>query len=675
MMPRLLLIALLFVMCTVPARAEESKIRALLIGINNYLYPGWPRLGGCQRDVQEMQRVLTTRFGAPPDRVRVLDERLATRSGIEGALEKLLVDARPGDTVIFAYSGHGASVADRDPRGKYERRDETNGLDECLIPIDAPNYKDARFPDAVVRDDFIEDMLAALVQKVRAGGAPGSVVFIFDSCHSGGMSRAALIAGQSVRTVPEANEYFSKNAAGASAGVLAQGHRAGREGWVVLAACRSDQQARDSKEGGVFTQTLLAALQDKRLTERWNYTDLMQLVTGAPGLQQSPQSDGDRALRIFGGTAQPRKPGIAVLSGDGARVTLDQGTLVGVTPGSRIAIYRHGTHSPDEKAQLIAEAVVESEGTSLYGASAKLTSPASAADLRSAVAWIAQQSFGDSQVRAYFVQDVPAVRKLMTEDMKTLVEVVKDPKQADLLIFASGPNGEKNVVSVERPGQDRAPLIVVPAASATLAMQVREAVEAQARKIVLARMINAPDTLQAALVPGEFKDKSSIGSFVPDPGARRGADGLPVVRAGSEAVIEVTNTGTSPLYVSILDILSGGQLDVLYPAPVEQAAWKPLAPGAKVQVDLGFEWPREAGAAKSVTEGFKILGTAEKIDLQFLCSRGTRSATAAPQESLNGPFGQLMSLVVSGTRAGRVLQAEPKSYVGLPVLWVRVEPR
>lgn len=674
------LAALLLVPRAACAEPDGSHIRALLIGINHYMYTGWPVLNGCRQDVENLRRILVDRFGAKADRITVLDEQLATKDGIEEALQQLVSAAQPGDTILFAYSGHGAQVPDRDPPpgAQHERRDEVNGLDECIIPIDAPNYKDPRFPDAVVRDDFMEDMLAALVAKTRSNGAPGSVVLVFDSCHSGGMSRAAQLAGDAVRTVPEADEYFRGQVQAAAArapeAVMAAGHKAGGHGWVVLSACRSDEQAHDSQDGGAFSQTLLGALQDKRLTDTWTYTDLMQLVSTAPGLRQSPQSDGDRALRIFGGTAQPRKPGIAVTAVSLPQVFLDQGTLVGVTPGSRIALYPAGTHAP-QGAKRIAEVEVDAVGTTPYRAAAHVVGDASG-DLRNAVGWITRQSFSGSVLSVFLADDLPAVRALLEGDLKAVVRVAAQAKDADLIVYGSGPDGRQGAISVERPGGDAARSVVARVDAGDMP-RLRETLEAEARRSLLTRMINEAESLGVALKTGHFRDKSDVHSFEADAQVARAGDGRVIAHAGREALLEITNRGTVPLYVSVLDLVPpDSHLEVLYPAPVEEANWKALPPGGTLQVDVGFEWPREAGGAATLPEGFKVLGTPEKVDLQFLCTRGSRSATPEPRKTLETPLGQLLSLVVGGTRAGRpVLHAEPKSYVGLPVLWVRLEPR
>ena len=91
------------------ARAEEGTRRALLIGINTY--ERLPKLRGAINDVETMKALLVTRFAVSEDNIRVLTDRHATRTGILDAMNGLVEEAGPQDTVYIHYSGHGSQVA------------------------------------------------------------------------------------------------------------------------------------------------------------------------------------------------------------------------------------------------------------------------------------------------------------------------------------------------------------------------------------------------------------------------------------------------------------------------------------------------------------------------------------------------------------------------------------
>ena len=54
---------------------------------------------------------------------------IPTKSNILRAMEVLVQDAKPGDSLFFHFAGHGQSVKDLDG-------DEADGLDEAICPLD-----------------------------------------------------------------------------------------------------------------------------------------------------------------------------------------------------------------------------------------------------------------------------------------------------------------------------------------------------------------------------------------------------------------------------------------------------------------------------------------------------------------------------------------------------------
>lgn len=197
--------SLLLGICSAGARAETAetapRMRALLIGISDYDH--WPDLT-CQKDVIRLREFLEG-LGVPGERIRTLtdaDTRLDKKSTM-AALARLVEEAVAGDTVVFAYAGHGFVLPDQ---AGGPGQDEEDGLDECLVPVDVPAFDsqkldDPAFLESFLRDDDLEEFLRQLVDKVRAGGSEGSVVLIYDSCHSGSLTRNADPRGN-VRTLP-----------------------------------------------------------------------------------------------------------------------------------------------------------------------------------------------------------------------------------------------------------------------------------------------------------------------------------------------------------------------------------------------------------------------------------------------------------------------------------------
>ena len=92
------------------ALAEPSPRKlALLIGINQY--PKIPDLSGCLTDVELQKELLIHRFGFQGSDILTLTEEEASREFIEAAfLDHLGKQAKPGDVVVFHFSGYGSRV-------------------------------------------------------------------------------------------------------------------------------------------------------------------------------------------------------------------------------------------------------------------------------------------------------------------------------------------------------------------------------------------------------------------------------------------------------------------------------------------------------------------------------------------------------------------------------------
>lgn len=87
--------------------------RALLVGCN---YPGTQcELKGCVNDVDRMRVLLVQRFGFRNDEIlQLVDDdpssRQPTGANIRQCLAKLIQGVRPGDAIVFHFSGHGTQV-------------------------------------------------------------------------------------------------------------------------------------------------------------------------------------------------------------------------------------------------------------------------------------------------------------------------------------------------------------------------------------------------------------------------------------------------------------------------------------------------------------------------------------------------------------------------------------
>jgi hypothetical protein len=173
---------------------------------------------------------LTSRYGFPAASVKVLTNEQATAANIEREFRQWLVEGtQPGDRVFFLYAGHGSQLPD-------DNGDEADGLDETIAPYDVNPETGA----GEIRDDLFDELIAQLSGR-RA-------VLVFDSCHSGTISRdlpklRAFPRGGGARYLPRPDQFkeLSKPAPGTR-----------ETGAAVAYSVAPAPQSRDLKRVGGF---------------------------------------------------------------------------------------------------------------------------------------------------------------------------------------------------------------------------------------------------------------------------------------------------------------------------------------------------------------------------------------------------------------------------------------
>jgi hypothetical protein len=129
---------------------------ALLVGINQY--PQIPALKGCLTDVELQRELLIDRFGFQPSDIMSLTNKQATREGIENAfLEHLVKQAKPGDVVVFHFSGYGSRIKTKSLLG---------GMENVLIPVDGTQFIDNSDNSEKVANYLLEDTLLLMMQSL-----------------------------------------------------------------------------------------------------------------------------------------------------------------------------------------------------------------------------------------------------------------------------------------------------------------------------------------------------------------------------------------------------------------------------------------------------------------------------------------------------------------------------
>lgn len=260
--------------------------RALLVGINAYADAP---LSGCVNDVINMRSLLKDQYGFQNTDIRVLLDARAKSAEIRKRLESLVAATKPGDTLLFHYSGHGSNVRDRDGD---ELRDR---LDEIICPYDL----DWNNPDSYLTDDD----LRVIFNKVPAGAL---VEVIMDCCHSGTIMRSAgntLLDGRGSVVVsrylqPPLDILLRSEGDELKTRTFRQrGVVESPSNKVLWAGCKSNQTSADAEFKGVYngalTYVLTSILREAPKIARVEVMRRLRSKLRLAGFSQIPQLEAD----------------------------------------------------------------------------------------------------------------------------------------------------------------------------------------------------------------------------------------------------------------------------------------------------------------------------------------------------------------------------------------------
>ena len=365
-----------FGMAALAAQPVRAEVRAVLVGVGDYLYLD-ADLRGPPQDVDLMAQTLMAR-GVAAGQITALTtgqvpEGVATglpqKAGIMAALADVAAQSAPGDTVVFYFSGHGSQAPDTSG-------DEGGGYDEILLPADATGWKGAI---GAVENALVDDELAAWAQPLLARGV--KVVGIVDACHSATGFRALGDGGGVARYIPPEMLGLPEDTP------QGQGGADGLEGeFVFLYSSQSDQRSFEYPLGGdqalwhgEFTLRLTQVLRDAPAA---SWAQVLAAATEAMAqgpARQQPEGEGPLLdAPVFGQGAG----GLRFAIRDGK---LAAGLLEGLEAEAELALYADaaGGEALGQARVTQVEARSATLSDAIAGAAwAEVTAPAPPPDLR-----------------------------------------------------------------------------------------------------------------------------------------------------------------------------------------------------------------------------------------------------------------------------------------------------
>ncbi|MBW4527741.1 MAG: caspase family protein [Phormidium tanganyikae FI6-MK23] len=355
-----------------------SNIYILLIGID-YYKPNrlFRSLRGAVRDINLVDTFLRETLKVPPEHIRKLispnpedttllavrsaGEEEPTYENIVRAFDDITQAARSGEQVYIHYSGHGGRVKTIYPNLKQGSSDQT---DEGIVPMDIGDTPEGRY----IRDVEITTLLKRMTDKGLI------VTIVLDCCNSGGATRGDVeirsstepdMLERSTESLVANREELERNwrelTRDRAIGVA--GLPQARE-YVLLAACRPNELAYEyavnggTERHGALTYWMIDTLTSvatsnqpltyKLLHDRVN----AQIQSKFP--QQLPMILGESDRRVFGSDRWSTPYTISVIKVDAVQITLNAGQAQGLSKGTRFSIYPLSTTDFSDKQRQVA---------------------------------------------------------------------------------------------------------------------------------------------------------------------------------------------------------------------------------------------------------------------------------------------------------------------------------
>ncbi|KAG6915810.1 hypothetical protein DXG01_009684 [Tephrocybe rancida] len=423
---------------------------AVIIAIDKYTDHGITDLRGAVKDANAFEKLLTSKLGVSKDRIINLRDEAATREEILKALRSLAHHSAISseDPILIYFSGHGSQTSP--PRGW-----PTNSPDDkiqMLIPHDFVS----RRPNGDQGSGILDITLSQILNDI-AKNKSDNITVILDCCHAGsGTRNNASDETFAVRSIELPDGYavsvdpFSSEVQGGSS---LMPH-------VLLAACKPDQVAIESHEGGAFTRALVKEIKKGNL-DKITYAGLIRCLPElskpsrlAPFIllqrlsasliirvRQDPQCEGVNQNRIlFTKVHDPQSvmcPIQQVLDSiqtDGQiKYKLYAGEARGVAKNAEFTIYSDRRRSTAiGSVAAISIAPFESYCTPLSTLPIPLPQPA----------YAVQTGIGDRQHIPLFIKPSDALceemRRQDSEKHERSFRLVESPEQAELCIRTQG---------------------------------------------------------------------------------------------------------------------------------------------------------------------------------------------------------------------------------------------
>jgi Caspase domain len=292
---------------------------------------------------------------------------LATHARILADLKALADEAKPGDFVFVQFSGHGSQQPALTDASEADGKDEVFlSADTQMAPPDNPTFS----PNVLTDDE-----MAGALKAIRKTGA--FVWVVFDSCHSGTMTRGAPdngslvmreinpadlgIADSAFKAVPQATSEAMRSAP-LSPDVYGDDADPKMGGLVAFFAAQTTELAPETafdvtqpdgttaqQNYGVFTHTIFGALaKNPNLTYRQLAQSVLASYTADNWMRVTPLFEGKLDAQVFGNADAVPTEQWPIVVGTDASLSIAAGQLHGLAVGSKLLVLPGPAAANDE---------------------------------------------------------------------------------------------------------------------------------------------------------------------------------------------------------------------------------------------------------------------------------------------------------------------------------------
>jgi len=545
----LLILALAF---SLNASAEKY---GLIIAVGDYpTKTGWSSISSAN-DVPIIKKALLNQ-NFKEENISVLLNEAATRNGILSAIETLKAKLKPGDIVVIHYSGHGQQIFDNNG-------EEIDGKDEAIVPYDAlvrytSNYKGENH----IRDDELGNIIANFRNTL---GKDGQLLMLLDSCHSGSSTRGGIArGGEATFAPPNWTPTSDKNTQGSG---LVEAITVNEDAapFVMLSGASADELNYEYEGYGSLSFAFSKAMNE--LGSDFTYRKLFSAISANMNVispKQTPTIEGDADYKLFKGDYVKQQPYFEVSKVSRPDVIrIGAGKLQRLFDGTTVNVLAAGTDKV-EGSTILAKGTITN--ATFNESIITLETPLKSTNEKEYWVFVDKPSYGDLAINIYFDESLTSkgIKEKVTSFLaeNKLGTVVKDSIQADLIIeelkkntelSIITTNGGNHVYSQTRIDGDYNPKSV----TETLFNY------SQGSYLKKLKLDNLDYEFEFKLLPAQVDGKKVT---LLEGDAFTNASGKFQVNTKADGVIlQVTNKSERPIYFSIIEINSKGEIAPFMP--------------------------------------------------------------------------------------------------------------